>query len=353
MVLFTGDLFINKDIQINKDVRDYINNSTHVVTNLESVVENDSFHKRSDKNSILTCREASLNKYINYFKTNIAFNLCNNHIHDLGEDGIEYTKKTLSKYKNINYFGVDYYTEIIKPFIINTDNKRIAILPVSTDSPEVTSVCATKKSQGVLDYKDSKVIDIIKKTKPLVDYFVIIPHWGREFVDYPNINLRNLAYKWIDAGADIVIGSHPHIIRGKENYNGKWIYYSLGNYIFPNYYDKSGVYKEWKKESNYSVMLKISFKDEIQIEESGLMYNTHANILSFNKISLNYMNEKSIVLDKERVPFKDYFGVWENNYIKNVVKYYKISFIKRLFPKHKYYSRILFFIKRVQNVIIG
>ena len=65
-----------------------------------------------------------------------------------------------------------------------------------------------------------------------------------------------MAHKIIDAGAQIIIGHHPHIVQGFERYNNGVIFYSIGNFFFPNIYDKSGFLHKWSKENNKSIIVK-------------------------------------------------------------------------------------------------
>jgi poly-gamma-glutamate synthesis protein (capsule biosynthesis protein) len=60
----------------------------------------------------------------------------------------------------------------------------------------------------------------------------VITHWGVERTDTPVPYQTDLAHRFIDAGADLVVGGHPHVLQGLEAYKGKWIAYSLGNFIF-------------------------------------------------------------------------------------------------------------------------
>lgn len=63
-----------------------------------------------------------------------------------------------------------------------------------------------------------------------------MPHWGEEYSTKPNELQKKLAHSFIDAGADMVIGAHPHVVQTNEIYKGKHIYYSLGNYIFDQWF---------------------------------------------------------------------------------------------------------------------
>jgi hypothetical protein len=67
-----------------------------------------------------------------------------------------------------------------------------------------------------------------------LDLVIVTVHWGKEYLDAPEAWQVRAAHKWIDAGADAVIGHHPHVIQGIERYKDKLIAYSLGNFLFDN-----------------------------------------------------------------------------------------------------------------------
>lgn len=78
-----------------------------------------------------------------------------------------------------------------------------------------------------------EVSEIIEEQKSLSsDYKVAYIHWGVEFVNYPSIDQVRFAHMLIDAGYDLIIGMHPHVLQGFEVYKGKYIFYSLGNFVF-------------------------------------------------------------------------------------------------------------------------
>lgn len=64
------------------------------------------------------------------------------------------------------------------------------------------------------------------------DYKIAYIHWGVEFIDYPSIDQKHFAHWLIDLGFDLIIGMHPHILQGYEIYKDKYIFYSLGNFVF-------------------------------------------------------------------------------------------------------------------------
>jgi poly-gamma-glutamate synthesis protein (capsule biosynthesis protein) len=81
-------------------------------------------------------------------------------------------------------------------------------------------------------YETKRAVAAIAKAKEQADIVVVMVHWGKERVDQPEPYQKDYARQYIDAGADLVIGSHPHVLQGFEMYKGKWIAYSLGNFIF-------------------------------------------------------------------------------------------------------------------------
>ncbi len=79
---------------------------------------------------------------------------------------------------------------------------------------------------------DKSIVDLIKTEKKKGCFVVIFPHWGEEYVEMHNASQEKLAESWIDSGADLVIGSHPHVIQDAQILNGKPVFYSLGNLLF-------------------------------------------------------------------------------------------------------------------------
>ncbi|BHH86279.1 CapA family protein [Desulforhopalus sp. 52FAK] len=91
-----------------------------------------------------------------------------------------------------------------------------------------------KYNKPVLYSAGSKEVILadIEKYKSGCDYLILSLHWGDEFVDFPSPTQVSIAHDFINAGAKIIIGHHPHIIQGIERYNGGVIAYSLGNFVF-------------------------------------------------------------------------------------------------------------------------
>ena len=156
-----------------------------------------------------------------------VLSLANNHIADYLEQGIQDTISSL-KEKSFQYFGLGKNDqEALSPIIIESAEHRIAFFGASRwaniDKDHPTGTAPENISNLKRLIKDLK-----KQGCIVIPYF----HWGYEYVRIPAPRERKIAKACIDAGADIVIGSHPHIYQGYEIYKGKPIYYSLGNAIF-------------------------------------------------------------------------------------------------------------------------
>ncbi|WP_310602803.1 CapA family protein, partial [Anaerosporobacter sp.] len=133
----------------------------------------------------------------------------------------------------IRYVGAgENLEEAKKPSVITMNGRNIAFLGASRVIP-ITEWNATKYSPGVFTtYDPTLLIEEIKAAKQTNDLVVVYVHWGIEKEEQPEEYQRTMAKQYIDAGADLVIGSHPHVLQGIEYYNGKPIVYSLGNFVF-------------------------------------------------------------------------------------------------------------------------
>lgn len=155
-----------------------------------------------------------------------VFSLANNHIRDFKDQGISDTLKTLQK-AGFHYFGIGISeSQALEPFLFEKDVYKLAFIGATRFANTNGSFLGTGNDSNPL------IIKQIKLFKNQGFFVVIFPHWGYEYVRIPSPRERKIAHRWIDAGADIVIGSHPHIYQTIENYKGKTIIYSLGNFIF-------------------------------------------------------------------------------------------------------------------------
>lgn len=80
--------------------------------------------------------------------------------------------------------------------------------------------------------------DLIQKEKEEKRFVIILPHWGNEYQQKHSQSQEKLASSWISAGADLIIGSHPHVIQDAQIINNKLVFYSLGNFVFDQHFSK-------------------------------------------------------------------------------------------------------------------
>ena len=87
---------------------------------------------------------------------------------------------------------------------------------------------------GYLEWEidKSEIVEAVKRERPDCDLLIVNMHWGREKHYEPVLAQKSYGHAIIDAGADLIIGTHPHVYGGIEKYKGKYIVYSLGNFCF-------------------------------------------------------------------------------------------------------------------------
>ena len=158
--------------------------------------------------------------------------LANNHALDYGAEALTDTFEAL-EHAQIAYVGAGADIErAMQPGIIQAGGQNYGFLAASRVIP-VTDWDVENQQPGMLCTYDSKRLrEAIKKAKEMCEFLTVYVHWGIEKSDVPEEYQRQLAREYIDAGADLVIGAHPHVLQGIEYYQGKPIVYSLGNYIF-------------------------------------------------------------------------------------------------------------------------
>ena len=158
--------------------------------------------------------------------------LANNHILDFGTDPLIDSGTTLDV-AGIDYVGAGENLERAKKLLLRRVNgTTIGYLGASRVYMDA-SWAATAGRPGVFSTYDPRdLVAEIEAAREVCDYLVVYVHWGIERDTKPQEYQRTLAMNYIDAGADLVVGSHPHVLQGVEYYNGKPILYSLGNFVF-------------------------------------------------------------------------------------------------------------------------
>ena len=162
--------------------------------------------------------------------------LANNHSFDFGEVSFLDTLETLEK-AEIPYVGAGRNLEQASaPVYLEVDGFKIAYVAASRAEYTIYTPEATDTEPGILwCYDYTRFLESIKTAAENADYVIALPHWGVEHSTVLEDEQIYGAHALIDAGADAVIGAHPHILQGIEYYEGKPILYSLGNFWFDGY----------------------------------------------------------------------------------------------------------------------
>ncbi len=160
--------------------------------------------------------------------------VANNHVDDYGRAGWE---ESLGHLNEAGVAPVGDYHGDVEPVVAETDGKNVVFLAYDdTYRPVDTERLAAD----------------IASADALGDMLVVSFHWGVEYRHTPTSRQKTLAYAAIDAGADVVVGHHPHVLQGVETYGGGLILYSLGNFVF----DQIG------EDENESVVAKVAWNGD-------------------------------------------------------------------------------------------
>lgn len=152
----------------------------------------------------------------------------NNHIADYGREGVAETMVHLEE-AGIPWVGIGQsLSEARKPYIITIRGVRIGFLAYFGKG----EYAATDTSAGFAPRIQRMIVEDVRGADTLVDYLVVNFHWGVEKAEFPEPWQVALGHAVVRAGADLVVGHHPHVLQGVERYRGGIIAYSLGNFVF-------------------------------------------------------------------------------------------------------------------------
>lgn len=159
--------------------------------------------------------------------------LANNHVYDFGGDAFDDTLSTLLS-ADIPYIGGGKNIEEARqPYYFIVNGRKIGFVAATRAEKYIITPEAGENSAGVLRaYDPTMFIETIAEAKRNSDYVIAYIHWGTEGSHGIENVQRETGRAYLDAGADIVVGAHAHVLQGIEFYNGKPIVYNLGNFIF-------------------------------------------------------------------------------------------------------------------------
>lgn len=171
-----------------------------------------------------------------------------NHSADQGIDGIDHCVTFWRSHPEVLLTGIHEPADSPEIPMLTIKDKTFAILnytygPNYGSAPDSLSsrmniLCAVNEQTKTIDYTtlNPQVIEDIKSAEKAADMVIVCPHWGTEYETTPSSYQKNFALQMTEAGADVIIGTHPHVVQPVElieaaNGNTALCYYSLGNYV--------------------------------------------------------------------------------------------------------------------------
>lgn len=317
-ILITGDLVIteswNKEIIIEKNLKKLFRKSDYNITNLECPVTNlDRESEIIKTGPNIKGNERLLKHLFSELNMNLA-TLANNHILDYGQLGLDDTISFCKK-NNIETVGAGENLEKSRKSLkTSLNNNSISIINFAEN--EWASASEYKGGAHPMNVVDN--CRKIKEARCNSDIVIVIVHGGHEYYNLPSPRMKNLYRFYVEEGADIVIGHHPHCISGFEIYKGASIFYSLGNFLFTH----ESKYSDWYL--GFVLSVKICNK-AIQSTELIPVYQKKGTFelgMLENNFKLNQkINQLCKIIDNDIQLEKEWV-----NFINEKTKYYSSNF---------------------------
>ena len=260
-VVFTGDINFSKHMEskwkdeelLSRDIRDFLLSADHVVADIEGSF----LHPDAEPVGTVTIfthkqMERGAARYLCRAGADI-WNINNNHIMDFGEKGILGTIETAKEFGVITVGAGMNDEEAARPVFFE-EAGGIGLFSVGY-RPGCKP--AGREKAGCILWNDTRTIQKnIDDIKDRCRWCVMIVHGGEEFTTLPSPYTRDRYLSYLDMGADIVVGHHPHVVNNYELFPGKAVFYSIGNFIFDTDYMRS------QDGTDRGVLLKISFSED-------------------------------------------------------------------------------------------
>lgn len=247
-IIFTGDIGFDRYMDrkwedenlLSSEILDFFHSADHVVANVEGALTNavddgskEIFFHSMNPEAVTVLEKINADIYC----------LANNHTMDAGRKGMEDTL-ALAKKMRCKTIGAGLDIDSASAPVYLDEAGGIGIIAVGYYP---TCVPAGEQKPGVFSWNEMELIEArIKEIKSKCRWCIIVAHGGEEFTALPSPYTRDRYLKYIDFGADIIIGHHPHV---PENYEiledgKKAIFYSLGNFIFDTDYQRAHAYTD-------------------------------------------------------------------------------------------------------------
>ncbi len=244
-LVFTGDVMLSRAVgakMAQKDdfgyparkVSDFFKDADIVAVNLEGPMSvlgtkvGSEYSFRMDPRSIETLKLLNVS----------VASLANNHMWDYGRDALVNTASILNASGILSAGAGESYEAANALRVKKARGTKFGFLSYTDLYPE--NLEAGTSSPGISLFDLVRVSGEIRKIKSekRADILVVLFHWGEEYRQHPTQKQRDTAHALIDAGADLIVGHHPHVVQDVKKYKNGWIFYSLGNFIFDQYFSE-------------------------------------------------------------------------------------------------------------------
>lgn len=273
--------------------------------------------------------------------------LANNHFFDLKDEGAVHTMAMLDEL-GIQHCGAGKnLTEARKPAVVTINGSKIAFLAFCDYHGYMGWIpFATEDSAGVNPMYDDYVLEEINSARKEYDHVVVMAHWGREHTYETTTWCYRMAKKMIKAGADLVLGSHPHRVQPCVRWHRKSVVFSMGNFLFPDRLIAPPLRSTYYPEASIDLTLlpvtdgfpaveEITYKKWKQLARYGMVTSS---CISRRSVKTNF--ELTFLNNDNRVVF-----VGENKTIKRALN--KYGFLLKFTP-----YRLVMYIMRIKRRLI-
>lgn len=237
--IMPGGVLPYQDNYISTELKSFMNNFDFRIGTLESAIGTNLSYdpvKIAGRQNIVYARNED------FFRVKeMGFDvvsLANNHVWDLGEEGLKNTISILQK-NGIKYCGAGMnIEEASRPAVIEKGGLMVVILAYCMYGNKYLGYVelAGENKAGINPLDIDRVVSDIKQAKQKYDKVIVMPHWGREYRYEPLPECVAMAKQMIGAGADAVLGSHTHQVQPFLELKGKPVCFSMGNFLFPDFY---------------------------------------------------------------------------------------------------------------------
>ena len=281
--------------------------------------------------------------------------LANNHIFDYGVEGFQSTVSLLRE-NGIGFIGAGMsLDEARAPYLVLSEGVKIGFLAYGALLEESTP--AKHNSPGIAPMYWDIIEEDVARLRADYDHLVLFLHWGREYTFLPPIENVHKARSLLEAGVDLIVGSHSHCVQGWIAHYGKQTFFSLGNFLFPDYYATVSKSKqlvtmvypntdtkspdvrrsEWPLASRVSILLDVRFRKT----DYALEY--------FPVCQARGSNKTFVLHGWRRALIRQFLNILSSSYV--IANYPGIYNVLRMIQKTAWLAMSLIFRKQLRRVL--